>query len=593
LARGPWFAAVLALAWGQWELWVAGATNLVGPRWAIAASAALASVCLGWRRRAPLTVLVAVLALTVAPMLVWGASQATAGLLPMVISVFAVGRHGPRPAAYLALPLSVGAIVVQLALDPLQSGVAEGWAWSLFGVAFWAAGAWLRQRQELEDRREAERIERTRAAVAEERTHIARELHDMLAHSLGVMVIQAEAAEEMLDRDPQLAQRPMQRVQTTGREALAEIRQLLTVLRGQDPASTAPLPGLDVAEALVDRLREAGLPLVYERTGDAPVPDAVARAVYRVLQEALTNVLRRAGPDPGPAAYRSRRGRPRRRGRRPDERSRPGRRPRPHRHAGTRRSVRRDAARGTPAGWRFLRRSGHPPETRAGRVMIRVVIADDQELVREGLALILDTQDDISVVAQAADGVEAVQAVRDSQPDVVLMDVQMPRMDGIEATRRIVAATPRTRVLVLTTFDLDEYVYAALRVGASGYLLKDAPRTSLLQAVRAVATGDLPLASGVARRLVADVLAHHAPLREPPAALSSLTERERDVLRTLAHGSSNAEIATGLVISEATVKTHVAHLLAKLGLRDRVQLVVFAYEYGLVTPGEESQAGAG
>ncbi|MGY1780918.1 response regulator [Geodermatophilus sp. SYSU D01036] len=213
--------------------------------------------------------------------------------------------------------------------------------------------------------------------------------------------------------------------------------------------------------------------------------------------------------------------------------------------------------------------------------MIRVLIADDQELVREGLALILGAQSDIAVVATARDGVEAVTLSRQLAPDVVLMDVRMPRLDGIQATRRIQDAVPGCRVLVLTTYDLDEHVLDALAAGASGYLLKDTPRQSLLAAVRAVAEGDVLLDPGITHRLV------HHHLRGPatPAArrlLDRLTRREAEVLGVVAGGATNAEIAVELGISEATVKTHVARLLEKLGARDRIRLVVLAHEAGLV-----------
>ncbi|MGY1664699.1 MULTISPECIES: response regulator [unclassified Geodermatophilus] len=215
--------------------------------------------------------------------------------------------------------------------------------------------------------------------------------------------------------------------------------------------------------------------------------------------------------------------------------------------------------------------------------MIRVLVADDQELVREGLALILGAQPDVDVVGTASDGVEAVALARQLAPDVVLMDVRMPRLDGIQATRRIQAAAPGCRVLVLTTYDLDEHVLDALAAGASGYLLKDTPRPSLLAAVRAVAEGDVLLDPGVTRRLV------DRHLRGPatPAArrlLGRLTPREGEVLGVVARGATNAEIAVELGIGEATVKTHVARLLEKLGARDRIRLVVLAHEAGLVGP---------
>jgi DNA-binding NarL/FixJ family response regulator len=219
-------------------------------------------------------------------------------------------------------------------------------------------------------------------------------------------------------------------------------------------------------------------------------------------------------------------------------------------------------------------------------VPLRVLIADDQELVRVGFSMILSAQPDITVVAEAADGEEAVRSAAALDPDVVLMDVRMPRMDGIEATRRICTGG-RARVLVLTTFDLDEYVYDALRAGASGFLLKDMRRDELVRAVRVVAAGEALLAPTVTRRLIADVVRRTTPESTvDDRRLARLTPRETEILRLVARGLSNAEIAADRFVTEHTVKTHVSSLLAKLDLRDRVQAVVLAYESGLVTPGE-------
>ncbi|GIF66171.1 DNA-binding response regulator [Asanoa ishikariensis] len=214
---------------------------------------------------------------------------------------------------------------------------------------------------------------------------------------------------------------------------------------------------------------------------------------------------------------------------------------------------------------------------------IRVLVADDQELVRGGFALILDAQPDITVVGEAADGAQAIDAAERLRPDVVLMDVRMPHVDGIAATARI-CATSDTRVLVLTTFDLDEYVYDALRAGASGFLLKDMRRDDLVNAVRVVAGGEALLAPTVTRRLIADVVSRAAAPRRTDTRLSTLTGRETETLKAVARGLSNAEIAAELYVTEHTVKTHVSNLLTKLGLRDRVQAVVLAYEAGLVVP---------
>jgi DNA-binding NarL/FixJ family response regulator len=222
---------------------------------------------------------------------------------------------------------------------------------------------------------------------------------------------------------------------------------------------------------------------------------------------------------------------------------------------------------------------------------IGILIADDQTLVRTGFRMILEAESGLRVVGEAKDGIDAVEAARRCRPDVVLMDIRMPRLDGLEATRRILAGAhspDRPRILMLTTFDLDEYVLDALRAGASGFLLKDVPPEQLVAGIRAVADGQALLAPTVTRRLIETFVDASARANTPrPAALDELTDREHEVLRLIARGLSNAEIAETLVVSATTVKTHVARILNKLGLRDRVQAVVFAYEAGVVTPGDD------
>jgi DNA-binding NarL/FixJ family response regulator len=218
---------------------------------------------------------------------------------------------------------------------------------------------------------------------------------------------------------------------------------------------------------------------------------------------------------------------------------------------------------------------------------IRVLVVDDQELVRAGFCVILENAAGIAVAGEAANGAEAVASVASADPDVVLMDIRMPVMDGLEATRRIKAdGQGSPKIVILTTFDLDDYVYEALRAGASGFLLKDSPRHDLIAAVRAAAAGDALLSPSVTRRLIEAFARRPAEALPSPSRLASLTARERDVLLHLARGRSNAEIGSALFVSEATIKTHVGNLLTKLALRDRVQAVILAYETGLVVPGD-------
>ena len=223
--------------------------------------------------------------------------------------------------------------------------------------------------------------------------------------------------------------------------------------------------------------------------------------------------------------------------------------------------------------------------------MTRVLLADDQALVRQGFRLILELEKDIEVVGEAADGLDAVRLARELEPDVVVMDIRMPNLDGIEATRRLQASASQARVLILTTFDLNEYVYEAMRAGASGFLLKDVPGDQLVAGIRIVASGDALLAPILTRRLIEHFVRRPPPDAAPPHGLDALTARETEVLILLARGRSNAEIAAALFLGDATIKTHVGRILQKLDLRDRVQAVVYAYESGLVLPGEMFDTG--
>jgi DNA-binding NarL/FixJ family response regulator len=221
-------------------------------------------------------------------------------------------------------------------------------------------------------------------------------------------------------------------------------------------------------------------------------------------------------------------------------------------------------------------------------VSVRVLLVDDQALIRAGFRMILEAEEDIEIVGECADGTQAIDSVKRLRPEVVLMDIRMPEMDGIEATRRIVGADgdPPVKVLMLTTFDLDEYVYDALRAGASGFLLKDVPADQLVAGIRLVAQGDALLAPSVTRRLIQEFSRSAPGRREQPSGLDELTPRELEVFRLMARGMSNAEIAAELIVSETTVKTHVARILMKLDVRDRVQAVVLAYESGVIAPGD-------
>ncbi len=422
---------------------------------------------------------------------------------------------------------------------------------------------------------------------------IAQDLHDVVAHNVSLMVVQAQALGVTVDDERVVEATDV--IADLGRQAMTEMHRTLRLLRDQDgeAAQRAPQPSLANLDKLIEQSRASGMAVELTVEGEPrPLAQTVDLSAFRIVQEALTNVIKHAGrahtkvivafradrlelritdtgdgPLPSPLG---RDGRPGRRGARGDRDARAG------------GPVRRDADRG--AGHRpRLRGHGRPPLQRSRRVTLRVVIADDQPMMRAGFRAVLEATGDIVVVAEAANGEEAVRLAGEQAPDVVLMDIRMPVMDGIEATRRL----PRQRVLILTTFGLDEYIIDALRAGASGFLLKDAPTAEVVAAVRAVAAGDAVLSATVTRQLLNQVGRRlPAAVSRVPADLLALTEREREVLRLLAAGLSNAEIAGALVVSEATVKTHVSHLLGKLGLRDRVQAVIYAYETGLIRPSD-------
>jgi len=569
------------------------------PAWVLPLDLA-ACLALAWRRSRPLPVLALVVAVDVVQIV----TDLPANTLVYItlIAVYSVAAYASRRQAVVAVLASYVAIVGAF-LSPFatfEGGVVEAAAFiaaaAVLGDSIRTRRAYLAAVEERAARMERERDAQATIAAAAERTRIAREMHDVVAHSLSVMVAQADGAEYVMDTSPDQARRAIATVAETGRHALTEMHRLLGVLRSPHvEGELTPQPGVDQLDDLIARTQSAGLPVTLSVRG-APVPmsPGLSLTVYRIVQEALTNTLKHGGPsvtatvqlrylpsdvevDITDNGY-------------PSGVARSGlviavqRRPWTHRHARAHRRVRGESS-GRSA---RRRRLADPCAAAVGGavVTISVVLVDDQPSLRLGFRMVLDAQQDMRVVAEAGDGEEALSVVAVHRPDVVLMDVRMPRLDGVEATRRIVASGSRSRVLILTTFDLDEYAFAGLRAGASGFLLKNVPPPDLLTAIRAVATGDAVVAPSVTRRLL-DVFADRLPTPSKPLdeILVPLTPREREVLVEVATGDSNAQIAERLVLSEATVKTHVGRILAKLQLHDRVQAVALAYESGLVRPG--------
>ena len=580
------------------------------PRWAAAVIVALAVLPAATRRRWPRTVL----ALTAAG---WASVAALSfSVEPPLALAFVMYLIPVRLARTEALRLLAGSLVVTAAgviafglvrhgvygTGGMRAAAGLGLESGLLIVGAWMIGYLVRLQRvyaagvrEQGDRQAREELAEARRANSEERLRIARELHNVVAHSMSLIAVQAGVANYVVGEHPEEAARALSSIEETSRGALREMRALLGVLRAEGDEALVPAPGLADLKGLVDRTAEAGVRVELDVRGDRPRLSAgLDLAAYRVVQEAVTNVIKHAATDrcrvtvsyvadaldleitdggagPGPA-------RPGRPG--------SGGGPRPDRDAGARRHVRRGAQRRSAPWRRFPGRRPIPADGHRG-VTIRVLVADDQALVRGSFRILVDTAPDLTSVGEAASGAEAVELARSEKPDVVLMDIRMPSVDGIEATRQITAdpQTSAVRVLILTTFDLDEYVFAALRAGASGFLLKDTPPADLLAAIRIVAAGDALLAPGVTRRLIAEFTRRPEPAQRPAAALEEVTEREREVLTLIALGLSNTEIAAHLHVSLSTAKTHVGRLLMKLAARDRAQLVIAAYEGGLVGRG--------
>jgi DNA-binding NarL/FixJ family response regulator/signal transduction histidine kinase len=520
----------------------------------------------------------------------------SSAVIPLMLCSYGAGAWLARRRSFAAIGGAAGLLIADQLIESYVTGVSGG-GFSGFATLMllflvpWALGRLVYERTRRADafaalaaQAAAERAERERAAVTQERLMIGRELQDIIAHSVSVMVVQAGGARRLLGTEPDRARESILNVEQIGRDALAEMRRLLGLLRkDDDPRALTPQPGLDQLPELASSLGDAGLVCGLHVEGDpialTPGIDLVG---YRVIETALeTAAASRCRQANATVRYEPRQ----------LELEIRGEVPLPGvgdsmRTVTACRAVRRQARRPTRRARRVHRPMPTAARGDAEHVSTSILIADDQALVRAGFRMILEAEPDFRVLAEAKDGVDAVEAARRCRPDAVLMDIRMPRMDGLEATRRIIAAgtAGRPRVLMLTTFDLDEYVYDALSAGASGFLLKDAPPEQLVAGIRVIAEGESLLAPTVTRRLIETFLRERTPAPEPPPALAELTHRELEVLGLIARGLSNSEIAHELVVSDATVKTHVARVLSKLGLRDRVQAVVLAYETGIARP---------
>ena len=454
-------------------------------------------------------------------------------------------------------------------------------------------GDYLSLLQERATHLEREQEAEARRAVAEERTRIARELHDVVAHRVSLMTVQAGAAKTVAADDPQGALQAMEAVEQEGRQTLGELRHLLGVLRPEaDVDELGPQPGIlqifpgssttSERQGWTFRSRwmvfrpSSRLAWISPRTASSkrhsltcsstPDPMLGPRFASVPITMRLPSRCSIAGhgatilPGSGHGIVR-------------------------HARAGTAVRWKPRCAGPRPGGG--FQVVAHLPIGEEPTMSIRVVVVDDQALVRGGFAMVLGHQEDIEVVAEAGTGLGAIEAARTHRPDVILMDIRMPDMDGLEATARIVKeADWPVRVLILTTFDPDEYVYKALRAGASGFVLKDIPPEELVTAVRTVADGGALLAPSITRRLIGQFAKGLAVDTKVSSRLDRLSNREREVLAAIARGLNNTEISEELFIGAATVKSHVSNILTKLGLRDRAQAVVFAYECGLTKAGD-------